>query len=176
MSTSSLIITLTPVFSVSCPPQRPNNAKLMSSGVPMASVYPPPSFATRTTTVQTARTRLPAPNPPAAPVLSSATTRCVCRLCGAATETKTVATGLTRRTVRDSSSTRQRCPAASMSFSVLAGYASTEAGGVMEAWTARIILMSTTAVSWLFWPISSSANLFCSDKSYLLLTLLGNRF
>lgn len=127
----------------------------MSSDVPTASVYPPPSFATRTTTAQMARTRLPAPNPPAAPGLSSATTRCVCRLCGAATETKTAATGLTRRTVTDSSNTRQQCPAASTSFNVLVGNASTEAGGVTGAWTARIIRMSTTAVSWLFWPISS---------------------
>lgn len=124
----------------------------------MASVYPPPSFVTRTTTVQTAPMRLPAPNPLATVVPSSATTRCVCRPCGAAMETGIVTMGLTsgRRTVWDSP-TRQpplQLAAWSTSSSVQMGGASTAAGGVTETWTVRTNRTKSTAVSWLSWSFS----------------------
>lgn len=155
---------------------------LASFNVPMASVYPPPSFATRTGTVQMAQMRLPAPNPPAALVPSSATTRCACRPSGAAMETRTVPTGLTsgRRPVRDRSRWRRWCTATSTSSSVRTGLVSTAAGGVTEARTARMDRTRSTAVSWLSWSIiyslpcfipssSSPANLFSCDKSSLTL-------
>lgn len=139
-------------------PQRPNSAKLENFVVPMASVYPAPSSATMTTTAQTAQMRLPAPSPPAALDPSSATTPFVCRPCGNAMETRIVPTGRMsgRRTVWNGSRTRRRCTAESTNFSVLMGIVSTAAGGVMEAWTARIDRTRSTAVSLLSLSISYS--------------------
>lgn len=118
----------------------------------MASAYPPHSFVTRTTTVRTARMRPPAPNPLAAEVPSSATTRCVCRPSGSAMETRIVPMGLTsgRRTAGDSPPRRLLAAAPTIS-SVQMGSAFTAAGGVTEAWTVRTNRMKPTAVSWLSW-------------------------
>lgn len=120
----------------------------MSFSVPMASVYLPPSFATRTMTVQTAQMRLPVPNPPAAVGPSSATTRCVFQSSGTAMATTTAPMDLTsgRRIAMD---VRASLPhvAAATSSSVQMGSASTAAGGAMEEQTVRITRTKSTAVS-----------------------------
>lgn len=132
-------------------PQRPNNAPLTSFSAPTANVCPPPSSATATATVRTTLTRPPAPNPPAALVPSSATTRCACRPSGAATETRTAPTAPTsgRRTAWGGCRKRPRWAAESTTSSVKTESVSTAPGGVTEAMTARIIRTSSTAVSWL---------------------------
>lgn len=137
---------------------QPNNARLMSFNVPVDTVYPKALFVTRKMTVRIAQMRFLAQKPPAAPCPSSATTQCVCRSCGAATETGTVPTGLMsgRRTVLDGSRTRQRCPAAQMSSSVQMGSVSKAGGGVTEAMTARMDQTKSTALILLVVQMSSS--------------------
>lgn len=122
----------------------------MSSSAPAASVCRPPSSATMTTTVQTARTRLPVPNPLAALAPSGATTRCAFRSSGAATATATAPMAPTsgRRTAMDTGTSRA-CVATATSSSVPMGSASTAAGGATETRTARITRTKPTAVSYL---------------------------
>lgn len=117
--------------------------------MPTASVCPPPSSATWTTTVRTARMRLPVKNPPAAVTPSSATTRRVSQPSGAAMATTTAPTGPTsgRRIAMDARPSRPLV-AAPTSSGVLMGSASTAAGGATEARTARIAQTKSTAVSY----------------------------
>lgn len=138
------------IFPSSLSRQLQENAIVTSSGVPTASVCPPPSSATWTMTVRTARTRLPVPNPPAAVAPSSATTRCVFQPSGAAMATTTAPTAPTsgRRIATDVRTSRPLV-AAPMSSSVPTGSASTAAGGATETWTVRIARMKPTAVSYL---------------------------
>lgn len=147
---------VTRVFSLSLPPQQPKSARLMSFSVAPASVYPPPSFVTKTTTVPTGQMRPPARSLLAALVLSSATTPCVCPSCGAAMETKIASTVLMsgRRTVQRSL-IRTPPPAIVMSSSVQMGNVSTAAGDVMEAWTVQIDQMKPIAVSFFVFELNS---------------------
>lgn len=151
--------------------QLPKNARIMSFSVPVASVYPPPSSATWTMTVQMARTRLPVPNPPAAVGPSSATTRCVFQPSGAAMATTTAPTGPTsgRRIAMDIRTSRPLAAAATSS-SVQMGSASTAAGGAMEAWTVWIARTKSTAVSYLsfcFIPLPFLFLFFFLQTSFL---------
>lgn len=135
--------------------QQPNSAKTANFGATTASVYPNPLSVTRTMTVPTAQTRLPAPHLLAAAAPSSATTRCAYRPSGAAMETQIVLTGPMNGQRSAGHSAKRPAIAAPMSFSVPMGSASSAAGGAMEAWTVRTGRMKSTAVSGLFRALKS---------------------
>lgn len=130
--------------------QLPKNARKMSFAAPAASVCPPPSSATETRTVSTARTRLPVPNPPAAVAPSSATIQGAFHSSGAAMATATAPTGLTSgRRIATDARTSWPLAAAATSSSVWTGSASTAAGGATEDRTVRIAQTKSTAVRYL---------------------------
>lgn len=127
-----------PHLSLQCPGRVPR----MSSAARMGSASPWNSSAIWTGTVWTGRTRRPAPCPPAAPPPSSATARPASPSCGLVTVTPTArmaqmsgrsTVGAPTRPPRN----RTAALARRSSFTARAGNASTPAGAVMVAPTAR---------------------------------------
>lgn len=140
--------------------QMPKPAPAGSSCVPTASAWPPSTYATVTTTVETAvmSSSVP-PLWPADPTISAATPPSVCHSCGAAMETPIALTVQTRVRSAAAAMGSRTCltagPTALLrSSAVPTGSVCGWPGSVMEIPTARTSLMSLTAVSFSFCLVS----------------------